>query len=344
MAGDGYNGTWMRDLVYAAAGSGDAIPAPELGGNLALFYERQLDDGSLPCAILLPDGQPTWAGPYRIPDLDSHIFAAIGCALVVKRSGELDFYENRRRVILRAIGFLPRDGRSGLVWVDPGTTHVSYGFHDTVFKPGRELFCSALLAIAFEELSRLEGHVGNRVESERFGEEALRVRAGLKLLWNDEGYFHGYDGGDEPSPPDVFGTAFAVCEGLVEDARADRAARWLRDHIDSIFWNGHVRPVPAPASWPLTTLAPEEIAYRGIHARYQSTHYWQMALAWLACSIARVDEPLARRLAETYVRWMREFGIWECVEPPDVFKGPDNLSSICVPASYLPESGNNAGT
>ena len=328
-------GTWIRDLVWAAAGSGEAIPTDELAGNLTLFLERQGTDGSLPCTVDRRTMQGGWAGPYDIPDLDSPMFAALGCALVARRSGSATFYEQWRGSVLRAIRWVPRDEKSGLVWVNPEVIHVSYGWHDTIYKPVRELICSALMSLAMEALANLEEQCANSAQSAQFRQEAYRIRDSLEALWNLEGYFCGYDGGPQPSPPDVWGTALVVCEGLVPDGIADQAAAWLRDNLGSFWWNGHVRALPLPMEWPLTTLTPGEIEQRGVYAKYQSTFYWQMAAGWVARAVARVDESLACQLAETYVRNMMESGIWECVRPPDIFKGEDNLSSICVPASCM---------
>ena len=141
--------------------------------------------------------------------------------------------------------------------------------------------------------------------------------------------------------PDVWGSAFAVAVGAVEEDVAITIGRALLAGLKAgtLAWRGQIRHVLATDDHSSTT-AWEKTAVPTPLNTYQNGAYWGTPTGWVCRAIAKVDQDAAKRLAREYVDSLREDdfrqgdrhgGPWECLHPNGHRQNPVYLTSVTCP-------------
>ena len=133
--------------------------------------------------------------------------------------------------------------------------------------------------------------------------------------------------------PDVWGSAYAVYLGAVDDAVAREISRALRDaYVQSTaVLDGQVRHVLlTDGGWDVALCA---------EGTYQNGAYWGYPIGWYVYSLSLVDPDAARRLYAEYMvamtrDWEKGLGsfAWEWINPAlGHFQSPGYLTTVALP-------------
>jgi hypothetical protein len=301
-----YTAVWVRDFAAMAEAGPGLVPDADLEAGIRWLLARQRpEDGAMPDRVGL-DGAASYHVLGDRPPTDNPAFMVALVAEQHRRTGSTALFGEVAPALGRGLASVPRDD-SGLVVVDPAQPHSSYGFTDSVAKTGRELFTSLLFAQAAGRMGDLYAAAGDAAQAEAWRAEAGKVRGALGALYDEpSGMF--LAASDDGRVIDVWGSAFAVAAGLVDDARADRIATWLDAHLGEIAWRGQIRHLPAGQRWP-RMLDPQ------LAGTYQDGGHWATATGWVAEALARVDRPRAQRLLAEAARAVQGSDAREFVTP-----------------------------
>ena len=160
-------------------------------------------------------------------------------------------------VLVRSMNTVPLDPSTGLVWNDPSAPNVTYGFTDTVIKEGAVLYTSILYYDAAIILAKTLLSLGNATAAALFQSRAAKIKANvIDAFWSvSDSAFFASNGSGGAGEVDVWGTAYAVAAGLVDDDddKADKICRdFLQGQQEKLFYRGHVRNLPYPYGASLT--------------------------------------------------------------------------------------------
>ncbi len=302
-----YRACWVRDFAYMVQYAGDLLEQQEVRQCIQYLLRGQRDDGLIPDRVTA-EGQAIYGpGPLQRPlaeyALDNNAFMVQLVAAYVRRWDDIDLFVRVYPALHKALVQTPRSP-SGLVWNDPAAPRCPYGFTDTVRKTGELLFCSALYYQAARDLAWLCRKAGIR-NAAPYDAWAEQIRRSLRRLEDAKtGMF--FAATKDCRQLDVWGTAYAAWVGLLDNEQRRRAASYMVQNRERIFWLGHVRHLPDPQGW------------RSLFARvpvgsYQNGAYWTVPLPWVATLIHEEDPQLAETLVVQAVRTFREWGIYECI-------------------------------
>ena len=89
---------------------------------------------------------------------------------------------------------------------------------------------------------------------------------------------------------DIWGSAFAIYIGFVDNQRRQRLLMFLRDRYQDYVWHGQVRHLLRGEYWErlLKTKYPIK------RDTYQNGAYWATASGWVLYALAQIDADLAR--------------------------------------------------
>ncbi len=287
----------------------------------AYFFivNRQRDDGAIPDRVD-PKGRPFYQVLGSKPPTDNSQFAVKITWEIWHSYNDIKPFMHTAQILEDALNFLPMSEKVHLIWIDPDNPHSSYGFTDTVAKTGEELFFSLLLYEAHIKMAELYTAVNKPKEA-----EIHRGRT-LDLLWSGEGYFFAASQGYRQL--DVWGSAYSVWIGAVDELRAMDISRWLCDNFDKIVEWGQVRHIPEPYYWErlLTDVKP---------GTYQNGAYWGTTSGWIAHAISLTDKRLVKQMIADLAQFCRSEGkAWECVNV-DYRKCPDYVATLACPAALI---------
>ena len=287
-----YKGQWLRDFAYGVEHAFQLLPshvgaAEAVAAARLLFDNVRPSDGAVAVDLLLtgpPDTVPAWHfeyGPcplawedpcrtmYNASNtwskmLDGGPFsvrlAAALSARPAKAVSALDaraptLLEEYAGVLVRSMDAVPLDPSTGLVVNTPALANVTYGFTDTVIKEGAVLYTSILYYEAAGVLAGTLQSLGRTTAAALFRSRAAKIKASIvTVLWSPaNSAFFASTGVGGAAEIDVWGTAYALAAGLVEDDdKADRICKeFLQGQQDKLFYRGHVRHLPAPHYWPV---------------------------------------------------------------------------------------------
>jgi len=320
--------------------SGSVVPPGAIAdhitfGDKPIFYPGTLEDY---------DGQggPRWG---KLPCLDDHFFFVHMAAVYVRTAGDAALLEQAIRgetLIERlegAFGVPPARPDTGLVYCDAEARGITFGFVDTVTHTGELLFCSLLKYQAALEMAGLYDRLGHDGDAQRHRDLAARLQRAIQETFAFEsGMLRASTG--KSAQPDVWGTAYAVYVGALDDAHARRACEALAQGCrgGTIAWRGNVRHVPTDGDFSDTTAWEVALAKKNT---YQNGAYWGTATGWVAYAVAQTDRALAQQLALEYIAELREgdfrkgleFGSpWECMHPDGNHRqNPVYMTSVTCP-------------
>jgi hypothetical protein len=313
---------WIRLIVGTLLGPGDwevrpgvvvpayAVPDHINFNGLPTFYPGNYETGD-------KQGGSPW-GKY--PPLDDH-FYFIGAVFEHWRmSGSPDLFRSKMRTSFslekladlceKIYKIAPSDPITGLVTAGPIETENAkdWGFCDAESKSGKLLFPSLLKHEAALRLATLFQAAGEPGKAEAYRRDAARIRIAIPAAFlrmspdGAEAWLHSAT--DVGNQPDVWGSAFAVAIGAVDEPAAGQVARALVRGFreGTTVRQGWVRHLPKTGrgeagNWAVSVSKPGE---------YQNGGYWGTPTGWVIAAMHRVDPRAAADMAGEFVASLRK--------------------------------------
>ena len=328
-----YPAFWIRD--YAMSLDCGLIPVVEQRHALLLAAAtQQAADWLTPSGSLVPrgsiadhitfDGTPIFfPGTHdpaeqggvngKLPCLDDHFYFVEMAWQYCQQTGQRGILNEEvagmpllERLEL-AFAVPPARSDTQLVWCDESNRGISFGFTDVVVHTGDLLFASLLRERAARQLAELTG-------KSQYLDIAETIRRAVPVVFAHPGGLLRASTGLS-CQPDVWGSAFAAYNGVVDGTVKEKICSVLADAYSSgtLALRGNIRHV-------LTTddFSPESAweSFTGPRPlnRYQNGAYWNTPTGWVCFAIAQVDEPSAKQMACEYLEELQE---------GDFRKGPD---------------------
>lgn len=364
---DCYPAFWIRD--YAMSIDSGLVSVEEQRHMLLLTARHQQDERwALPSGSVVPPGaiadhisfgdKPIYypgtledyagQGGERwgiLPALDDHYFFIHMAACYVEATGDTAILseEVRGRELLRrleeAYAMPPSRPDTGLVYADTDNRGVTFGFVDTVTHTGDLLFCSVLKYQAARELAALYAEIGDGEGAQDCRDRAETLKRAIDVTFPAvDGLLRASTGAS--AQPDVWGTAYAVYVGALTPGKKAAACRALANAYDAgtLAWRGNIRHVRTTDDFSDATMWERALAAKNT---YQNGAYWGTPVGWVVYAIARIDRPMAARLAREYLAELREGDFrngpesgspWECMHPDGNHRqNPVYLTSVSCP-------------
>jgi hypothetical protein len=368
----GYPAFWVRDGVMMLGA--DFISAAELEGWIRLItstlrgpHDWHVRPGVIVPAYAVPDhinfdGKPTfYPGSYetgekqggkpfgKFPPLDDHFYFITAVYEHWKLTRSTKLFDSSVRTSFggfkladlcdRVYRVAPVDKVSGLcVAGDTETENAKdFGFCDAESKSGKLLFTSVLKLMAARQLAELFEATGKQAKARQYREDVQRIRTAIPGTFLNNGWLRSATG--VGNQPDVWGSAFAVWSGALDDAAAATVSRTLagawRDK--SAVRDGCVRHIPSPDRWQVSLSKPGE---------YQNGGYWGTATGWYIAAMAKADRAAAAAMAREFVTFLREHrrsdGIseaWEWFNPESgTRRNPLYVATVALPYISLKQA------
>ncbi len=370
-----YPAFWTRDPAWIAEGG--LAGAEEAWGWLSLLCEtmngpetRLLASGATipPFAVadhVNMDGAPVYfPGTYDsgenqggpdfglLPPHDDQYWPTFTAHAVMVRCGDTSV---GARLLRTPLGELPVwlacdlahhamevDETSGLCLVRADRHQVDWGYNDTITKSGLVLFPSLLRLESCLKLAALCEGCGQQGHASMLRAEAAQLRRSIAghfvRAFGGQTWLHSATGSGDV--PDVWGTAFAVHRGFVDDELAGELSRALLEACEAggAVRDGQVSHVLRDRHWPRAIPEP------GI---YQNGAWWGYPVGWCVHALARVNRDAARGLFLDYMKAIEkgwnESGVecaYECVNDDLAHRqNPGYLTTVALPYVSLLEAG-----
>jgi hypothetical protein len=374
----GYPAFWVRDAVMMLGGDLIPAAEVEgwirlMAGTMNGPAERTIRPGVIVPAFAVPDhinfdGLPTfYPGNYetgdkqggppwgKYPPLDDHFYFIGAVYEHWRMTGKTTLFTSKLKtsygearlqdLCRKAYRVAPDDPATCLVIAGNVETENAkdWGFCDSVSKSGKLLFPSLLKYEAALRLAKLYDAVGEPGPAAEYRADAARIRAALMETFlrrsgdGDEAWLHSATGlGNQP---DVWGSAFAVAIGALDEPAAGRVARALvRAYKQATAirrgWVRHLLPADKTRGgfWEVCVSKPGE---------YQNGGYWGTPTGWVIAAIHRADPKAAADMARDFVaslrKSLRQDGTAEAWEwfNPDTGASSNPLYVATVALPYL---------
>jgi len=362
-----YPSFWIRDFAMSLEST--FITPEELRHALFLTASKQMyKDWETPSGSIVPRGSipdhitfdniPIYfpgtndyqdqGGKFgKFPSLDDHFyFIQMAWYLAIRYNKENIIHEviDGMKLIDRldlAFSVPPSRDNTKLVWCDESNRGVSFGFVDTVIHTEDLLFCSLLKYQAACQMAELHRLCKNKEKALNYEDIARTISKSISGVFSDDrGLLRASTG--KSCQPDVWGTAFAIYLGAIENSRAQIACQALADaYAEGILsWRGNIRHILTTDDYSDMTVW-ESLVTHYPKNRYQNGAYWSTPTGWVCFAIFQVSEKLAVELAlefsgeleEQDFRKGQEFGApFECIHPDgDYKKNPVYMTSVTCP-------------
>jgi hypothetical protein len=336
-----YTAHWLRDSNMATGA--DFVSAHDVHDWIKLTAAtiRQQDwpvrPGVKVPAYWVPDhinfdGKATYfAGNYEegekqggglfgaLPPMDDSFYFLFDVAEYWRLSGKLDFFQSSVDTIggpmklsdlcRKVFDAIPVDAASGIpdAGTGPGVNVRDFGFCDGEQKTGKFMFTAVLRFDAAQRMEKLERGAGDAASADYYRDAAALIKKNLgPVFYHDsgpagEGWLWSATG--DCDQPDVWGSAYAVEAGAVDEATAPKVARALlrgfREH--TVVLSGCVSEVlqhdPAnPNGWQHSAVP---------FGVYQNGGFWGTGSGWYIAALNTIDPAAARAMGAEYVRFLR---------------------------------------
>ncbi len=236
-----------------------------------------------------------------------------------------------------AFNMPPSNKISGLVEVNDSNRGVDFGFRDAVYMTGNLCFASLLKFQAAGQLAYIFNQWNMPKKAKFYARLAQQIKKSIpKTFLDARGMLRASTG--RSSQADVWSTAFAVYLGVLDENNKKITGLFLRNAYlaGTLSFRGNIRHILTTDDFSVTSAW--ELSEAKLNT-YQNGAYWGTPVGWVAHAIAQVDVKTAMKLAEEYVRDLREgdfrkgeiFGApWECFNK-DKAQNPVYLTSIALP-------------
>ena len=366
-----YPAFWTRDPAWVAEGG--LVPADDVWGWITLLSETMhgakqwhLASGGVVLPYSLPDhvnldGQPVYyPGTYasdatqgggkwgKYPPHDDQYWLTFSAFAHVQLTGDPNSFQ---RTVKTRVGEMPLSAACELTHgafpVDPETQlcvasgdlaeHiVDWGYNDSISKTGKLLFPSLLRFASATQLADLFARIGQAETAAHYAAQVATLRASITKTFLVDAAAGGQwllSATGIGRKPDVWGSAYAVYLGAVDDAVAREISRALRDAYvqRTAVLDGQVRHVLlTDGGWDVALCA---------EGTYQNGAYWGYPIGWYVYSLSLVDPDAARRLYAEYMvamtrDWEKGLGsfAWEWINPAlGHFQSPGYLTTVALP-------------
>jgi len=324
------NGCWIRELAYFwMHGPSDAFDWREARRTLEKYIQHQCVDGTIPDKLIrlqIPgDPQARKPAHYAVTGAhsaeDNPSFLVLAANRLCEVLDDDSFFQEHWAALESALLSVSRCPASGLVFIDPLDPHTGYGYCDMVDKRGHDLFCSILwLQAAGVMARRFECH--NQPDKARhWHDRAEWVRMHIvPAFWDEENDLL-FAATRYCRQADIWGSAYAVVTGAVDDDHADRISAALLRNRDRVVRWGQVRHTLS-SCW--MRMQSEHRDYRGCEGgrlipqvppgSYQNGAFWATATGWYAGAIARKDMHCARAIIAECIEYFKAHDVYECID------------------------------
>ena len=369
-----YPAFWIRD--YAMSLESGFITTEEMWNHLRLTAScqngkspRQLKHGLIIPPFAIPDhinfdGKPVFypgtyasgddqgTGNYGIlPPIDDHYEFVHMAWCLFKKTGQTEFLKSSidgfslLERIEAAFNSPTIDNKSGLVITDEAQRAVGFGFCDAIHLTGHLLFPSLLRYRAAGELAEIFGAMDQFEKKSSYRKIQQQISSHVEIHFCDTNRIHGWlmAATKTGRQPDVWGTSYALCLGVIKNEVANRALTTLiaaaRDN--TIIFEGAVRHVPTDLN-ATPQSAWERTAGVAINT-YQNGAYWHTPTGWLITAIRNREPELAKNLTADYLAHLRKHdfrlgkshGPWECFSPTGYMQNGVYMTSVTLPWIWL---------
>ncbi len=380
----GYPAFWVRDAVMMLGASFISAKELEGWIGLMAGVLKGPEDWHVRPGVIVPayavpdhinfDGKPTfYPGNYetgdkqggapwgKYPPLDDNFYFITAVYDQWKMTGNLRLF---RSPVKTAGGEQPladlcetvykeppSDKATGMVVVgDVDTDNAKdWGFCDAEFKSGKLLFSSVLKYAAALQLAGLFQASGQLAKARSYRNDAARIKRAIAPTFfhstenGSEGWLHSATG--VGNQPDVWGSAFAIYSGAVEELTAPKVVRALVRAFreKTAVRKGCVRQI-------LTVDPVNHGAWQRSVVKvgtYQNGGYWGTPVGWYISAMHTVAPKAAAEMAMDYVQFlrnnMRPDGMttaWEWFKPDTgEDANPLYVASIALPYIVLKNAG-----
>ena len=212
---------------------------------------------------------------------------------------------------------------------------VDWGYNDSVVKTGKLLFPSLLRLESALKLSKLFERFGDMDRAMKYKRQAATIGKAIVSTFYEEkqggeGWLMSATGIGHR--PDVWGTAFAIYRGFVDDNIVKKLAqsllRGFRERTTVI--EGQVRHIPEPDFWEIS---------RTNKGFYQNGAYWGYPSGWYIYALTLIDEGAGRDMFSEFITHLRttyrenlKSCFWECINPKlGHYKDAGYLTTVALP-------------
>lgn len=365
-----YPSFWIRD--YAMALETGMISREEQEHMLLLTAAAQADQswitsggsliplGSIPDHIRIDDGLPIYfPGTYSYerqgtkewgslpPFGDAFFFIHMAHYLIEsgKAEGVLEEKIKGKSLLDRLLmAFHVSPSRQGnhLVFCTEQFRGVDFGFRDAIQMTGDLLYPSVLKFRAAKQLAHIFERTGNEAMSSHYFQIASSIQEAVPKVFEDpSGLLKASTGSS--NQPDVWGTALAVYEGVLQGEARDTACRALAEAYENgtLSYQGNIRHVLTSHDFDSDRVWEKSMAPKN---HYQNGAYWGTPVGWVAHAIHQVNPEAAGKLVSEYVAELKEndfrkgvaFGApYECFNPDGYSQNPVYLTSVASPLAVF---------
>lgn len=369
-----YPSFWIRD--YAMALETGMITSDEQRHMLFLTAAAQAEQtwitsggslipmGSIPDHIRIDDGLPIYfPGTYSYdlqgtrewgslpPFGDAFFFIHMARQLLASGAAVAVLEETieGKRLIDRlrmAFHVSPARQENHLVFCTEQFRGVDFGFRDAIQLTGDLLYPSILKFRAANQLAELFSLLGDEATGKQYYRIAEQIREAVPEVFADaSGLLKASTG--TSNQPDVWGTALAVYEGVLQGEAREIACRALAVayEMGTLSYRGNIRHVLTSHDFDSDRVWERSMAPKN---RYQNGAYWGTPVGWVAHAIYRVNPEAARKLVREYIAELREndfrkgsdFGApYECFAPDGYTQNPVYLTSVASPLAVFMKMG-----
>ncbi|MDN3686866.1 hypothetical protein [Cyclobacterium jeungdonense] len=367
---DAYPSFWIRD--YAMALETGMISLEEKEHMFLLTAAAQADQswitsggsliplGSIPDHIRIDDGLPIYfPGTYSYelqgtkewgslpPFGDAFFFIHMAHHLIEygKEEGVLEEKIEGKSLmdrLLMAFHVSPSRQENQLVYCTVHFRGVDFGFRDAIQMTGDLLYPSVLKFRAAKQLANIFDRTGNEAMSSNYSQIAKTIQEAVPEVFHDaSGLLKASTGSS--NQPDVWGTALAVYEGVLQGEARDTACRALAEAYENgtLSYRGNIRHVLTDHDFDSDRVWEKSMAPKN---QYQNGAYWGTPVSWVVHAIYQVNPGAARKLVSEYITELKEndfrkgaaFGApYECFNPDGYTQNPVYLTSVASPLAVF---------
>lgn len=327
--GLGYEAFWLRDYAYTLEGAVSSYSDKELIDACKLFVHGISEAGAGVDCIKF-DGtniyKPGFGTMGQHPVADGSQFTVNVAWHTFQQTKDKKLLETIIDDLIKTLNVVPRNPKTHLVHIIPRKEQerCPYGFTDTVGKQGDLLFCSLLYVQAARRLSELLRVIGRSDDSNHWRNESIQVENSIrKVFWDDEiGLLRATT--VRCKEPDIWGSAFAVYLGVVDETQSETIASYFQQNYKGIVQKGQIRHLPEGVYWEKAR-QPDE---------YQNGAFWATPTGWFVYALDIVDPELANQTVINMVADFKSNGANEWISG-ETYRLPDYLASAALPLSGI---------
>ncbi len=248
-----YGAFWVRDWSYMMEGCPELFTHDEIRDGYLFLAAAQREDGCMPDRVGATGRGIFSPGSELKPfskngSVDQSPFMVIVCHQCWKLHNDLDPFRRTADALEKAMRFVPRNPKTGLVTITDAKLFRPYSFLDTIPLVGDQHFDSVLFWDACRKLAEMCEASGEPDRAESWQREAAIVQTAMSGLWEERtGIF--VAASEKWRQPSVWGSLFAIHTGLATPDQRDRITSYCLENEDRIVQRGQIRHLPRGTFW-----------------------------------------------------------------------------------------------